>query len=134
MVSLTDLPATKHWMRFAALSLGIVLLLWLPLEDTDERNVLLLALAICSWWGTRFIVRLAAADDSSFLRHFLIGLLSGMAVTPLALALMAFKTGVHGHGTPDFTIEQILTVLRLAPFWIVIGILLALGTGLIRKT
>jgi hypothetical protein len=69
----------------------------------------------------------------SWLLYPLAGLLSGLAVTPLALLLMAFKSGVHGHGLPDFTPNQVTLVLLSTPAWAAAGLLVGLGIALWMK-
>jgi hypothetical protein len=64
------------------------------------------------------------------LRYLIAGLLAGLAVAPLASFLMVFKTGLHGHGFPDFTPEQIVAVLHRTPIFASSGFFLGLGSGL----
>jgi hypothetical protein len=47
-------------------------------------------------------------------------------VTPLAIGLMAFKSGLHGHNAPDFTLAQMQAALDLFPYFALAG----LGVGL----
>lgn len=119
-------------MRFAALLLGLALLLWLPFEDLHINFVLFFALAISTWLGARFLLAVPPDPKRILLRHLLVGLIAGLLVTPLAFGLMAFKTGVHGHGAPDFTPAQIGAVIRRTPIWIGGGMLIGLGSALWR--
>jgi hypothetical protein len=109
------------------------MLLWLPVEDTDEKGVLAFAATVNAWLVARHLVNLNPAAQKSLPRHILGGLLAGLAVTPVALFLMAFKTGIHGHGTPDFSAEQILAVINRTPVWGSAGLLLGLLSGFIFK-
>lgn len=123
---------TPAWLRLTALLLGIYLLLWLSFEDKDVTRVLLSAVAVNAWIALRYLVRLPASARKGILRQSLVGILAGLAVTPMALFLMAFKTGVHGHESPDFTAEQIFAVIRGTPVWAGAGLLLGLGSGLLH--
>lgn len=119
-------------MRLAAIILGLAFLLWLPFEDVALKTVFTFALAISSWWGARLLVSVPLDPKRSLVRHLLVGLLTGLAVTPIALGLMAFKTGIHGHGAADFTTTQIGAVIRRTPVWIGGGALIGLGSALWR--
>jgi hypothetical protein len=114
------------------LILGIALILWLPIEDVNLNQVLFFANALCAWWAARFWLDTSPQNPLFVRRHVLIGLVAGLAVTPVALFLMAFKSGLHGHGIPDFSGAQILGVLARFPVWIVAGLLLGLGVALAR--
>jgi hypothetical protein len=50
----------------------------------------------------------------------------------LAILLMAIKTGIHGHGTPDYTLDQMQDVFSRMPFFVLGGVLLGAGSGLLR--
>ena len=54
-------------------------------------------------------------------------------MTAVALLLMAIKTGLHGHGTPDYTPEQMVRVLSLTPLWVVVGLVIGLITFFWQK-
>jgi hypothetical protein len=125
---------TPAWLRLCALFLGIFLLLWLPYEDKDEIQALLFAAAVNTWIAFRYLAGLSDKAKESLLRHLLVGLLAGLSVAPMALFLMAFKTGIHGHESPDFTAEQIFSVIYGTPFWGGAGLVLGLGGGLLRLT
>ena len=121
---------TSGWLRLAALILGIFLLLWLPVEDTDEIQVLVAAAAVSAWLALRYLLS-QTGSAKSLGKHILVGTLAGLAVTPLALFLMAFKTGLHGHDSPDFTAEQIYFVIYRTPLWGFAGLLLGLGSAML---
>jgi hypothetical protein len=118
-------------LRLSALVLGAGILLWLPFEDTLERWTVLFASAGAAWFAARFLARRSPARPWPFLLQYVsAGLLAGLAVGPLASFLMVFKTGLHGHGAPDFTPEQMAAVLLHTPFFGIGGLLLGLGSGL----
>lgn len=117
-------------LRLTALLLGVVILLWISFEDRSESVVLLLAGAICAWWAVRLLVGRPSGRNIVLIRHIIVWILAGLAIAPLAILLMAFKSGIHGHGTPDFTIQQIQSVLLRTPFLAVGGLLLGVGSAL----
>jgi hypothetical protein len=119
-------------MRLLAVILGIALLLWLPIEDVSEQSVILFAALISAWLAARYLISVHPEEYHYLLRHLLAGTLAGLAVSPLASFLMALKTGLHGHSTPDFAIEQMQALLFSAPAWMVVGFLLGLGAALVR--
>lgn len=123
---------TPQGLRLSAVVLGLALLLWIPFEDVNLNFILFFALAISSWWGVRLLLNVSHDPKRILLRHLLVGLLAGLAVTPLAIVLMAFKTGVHGHGIPDFNAAQIEAALWRTPIWVGGGVLIGLGSALWR--
>ncbi|MFU8772815.1 MAG: hypothetical protein ACNA8H_10400 [Anaerolineales bacterium] len=122
-----------HRMRIAAMLIAAFFFIWLPFEDVDVRAVVLLAIAICAWIGVRILIRPANKGKISIAYQALIGLLCGFGISPVAVGLMAVKTGLHGHPLPDFTPEQIYTVIWLSPYFGISGLLIGLGTGLLRN-
>jgi hypothetical protein len=119
-------------MRLLALALGIVLLLWLPIEDVSEQSVVVFAALVSAWLALRYWLMVQTGEIRYWRRHLLVGALTGLLVTPLALFLMALKTGLHGHNTPDFTLEQMQAVLYRTPIWVFVGLLFGLGVALLR--
>ena len=120
------------WLRLAGLILVACLFIWIPFEDTHIQWVLILSVAICSWFAIRILLNLSAAKWQKVALHSLVGGLAGLAVAPLAFLLMAIKSGLHGHGTPDFTAQQIQTVFGIELYLAISGLLIGLGWGLWR--
>jgi hypothetical protein len=121
------------WLRLAALLLGIALLLWLPLEDVSVNWVLFFAGAINLWWAVRFLAARSSTNSNRLIVHYLwVGTIAGLAVPPLAVLLMVFKSGVHGHGFSDFFPDQLQAVLLRTPAWGGAGFFLSLGSALWR--
>jgi hypothetical protein len=116
----------------AALLIGAVLLLWLPVEEVSAAGALVFAGAINAWWGTRLLLDAPADRRALLLRYALVGALAGLAVSPVALLLMIFKSGLHSHNQPDFTPGQMLAVIQRTPVWAAAGLLVALGSALLR--
>ena len=113
--------------RSAAFGLGVMVLFWLPVEDQSTLVPSLLAIVAA-------IAASVLANQSYKLRLPLAGFLGGLIISPITLLLMAFKTGLHGHGAPDFTAQQLLQVIQFAPLWTLAGGLLGWGwQGLAHK-
>lgn len=106
--------------RFFILGLVIGLLVWLPLEDQSILMPVLLALPVAGSVGRLFSQRF-------HWNYILGGAITGLVVAPTTLLWMAFKTGVHGHGTPDYTAFQIVTVIYSTPAWLLAGCLFGWG-------
>jgi hypothetical protein len=123
------------WFKLAALAWGVLALLWLPVEDLDLRWVSTFAAALCALAAARFTLPSPTAGQKNrpWWLDPLIGLLAGLCVPPLAVLLMIFKSGLHGHTIPDFTPDQIFSVLYQAPYWAAGGLLIGLGLGIFRK-
>jgi len=133
------------WWRFSVIFLGILILIWLPVEDRSTIGVLIFSILICASGA------LAARDARPGSRQgqgeqdasprprksqFTVlstSLIAGLGVTAVALLLMAIKTGLHGHGTPDYTPEQMVRVLSLTPLWVVVGLVIGLITFFWQK-
>lgn len=120
-------------LRILWILLGACLLIWLQLEDASERWVLLFAAAICTMLAAQAWQRLARHRVQQGYWFPLAGLLVGLLITPVALSLMALKTGLHGHQGPDFSGEQILAVIMRTPFWIASGLITGSGIQLFQQ-
>ena len=117
-------------MRISGLVLGIIVLVWVPFEEQSELGVLVISGTICAWTAVWILAKTIDSDRQLILRHCLVGAGAGLAIAPTAILLMAIKSGIHGHGTPDFTVAQMQFVLSRTPFLILSGALVGLGSGL----
>ena len=120
--------------RLSLILVSILILIWLPIEDNSTTLVFLLAAWLSFLLGLAFkntLVQRRPADEADSpsgatgyvsRRYLQAGTAAGLAMTPIALLLMALKTGIHGHGTPDYTAEQIAGVLKLTPLWFLAGL------------
>ena len=66
------------------------------------------------------------------LRYLIIGGSTGLLIVPVVLLLMAVKSGVHGHGRPDYTFSQMQSVISRMPFFVTAGLLVGAGVGILR--
>lgn len=129
----------QNWLRISVFTLGIGLLFWLPIEDVSENSVFIISTAICSLFAYLTLPKKNIKPNGNLTipsigHFFLMGLLAGLAVSPVAVFLMIFKNGLHSHGSPDFTNAQIYTALRRTPVWTLSGSLIGLGTGVWQST
>lgn len=124
---------TRLLRRWVALGLGAVLLAWLPFEDTGVAWPLLFAGIIVLLAVERFLRPVDPARRAGFVLHLFAGLLGGAALPLVAVLLMALKSGAHGHPTPDFTPEQVSSVLSGIPAFALGGLLMGLGAAMWRK-
>jgi hypothetical protein len=114
-----------------AFLLGVVLLIWIPVEDLGEAWVLLLAAGICMWGAIRVWVSIAENRDIRAWHFALIGTVTGLAVPVLGTALMVFKSGLHSHQSPEFSAAQIGGLLLRTPYWGVGGFIIGAGLGIL---
>lgn len=133
-----------NWYRILFLIVGISWIIWLSIENSSERVVLLFSVILCGLIALRFVIKYPAqsiegnnntqsgVQQSTRKKYYypLIGAVTGMAVTPVAIFMMALKTGLHGHLGPDFSSAQMISVLFRTPIWIIGGILTGLGVSL----
>ena len=122
----------QTWLRFAGLLLAIGILVWLPIEEGSELGVLVVSGLICIWGGVWLLGKTSVDDKHLILRNILVGFGAGLMVAPVAILLMAIKSGIHGHGSPDFTVSQMQIVLSRLPYFVLVGILIGAGSGLLR--
>jgi hypothetical protein len=118
-------------LRLLSILAGVLLLGWLPFEDGRLTWVLVFAGVLCAL-GAGFVLINKKAPEIRTRDILLAGLLAGLMITPVALFLMAFKSGIHDHGTPDFTLSQAFWVILRTPFWTAAGVLIGLGAVQLR--
>jgi hypothetical protein len=112
-------------LRALSLLLGALVLFWLPIEDTSIRAPLLLAAAASTLLALHTYYRLRSGRSRGAAGGTIVlAGLAGLAVGPLAVLLMVFKSGLHGHGFPDFSPAELLQVLQDTPRWTLAGLLI----------
>lgn len=105
--------------------LGLVLL-WLPIEDTNIAAPLALGVLGAAWLYVRFVV--SEQNASKKWKTWAQGTLIGGTAIPLAALLMIFKSGVHDHGFPDFPLSDFVDLLSLLPIGLALGFVASLLT------
>jgi hypothetical protein len=127
-------PGLGRQLRLLAILLGVILFVWFSFEDHNVTWVILFASALCMLGAAWLLAHSPwPAKGKGWLAYPLAGLLGGTATTPIALLLMAIKTGLHGHSVPDYTSAQLTAVLISFPVWIGAGAVIGFGTGLWLK-
>jgi hypothetical protein len=106
-------------LRLAGLGLLAAFLAWLPVEDVRAGWPLGLAAGGCAWGAWAVQVRRGWRGG----RLAALGTAAGLAVAPLAVGLMLFKSGLHAHGFLDFGPGELLAMLAGAPLWMAAGAL-----------
>jgi hypothetical protein len=121
------------YLRVVTLLWGVYALVWLALEGDVGRDTLLagwgLALAAV-WLLARLFGGQALPAGRVAALGAAVGLVWGAALGPAVLGLMAFKTGLHGHG-PEYTAAQIAGVWVQWPLWSVAGLIAGAGLALV---
>jgi hypothetical protein len=118
---------SQRSLRVATILLGVVILLWLSFEDREVRSALLLA-GFLSLLAASATVNRSRKQMTAYLMP-IFGAVFGFLVPVLASLLMILKIGLHNHIVPDFSLEQLLAVLRLIPVWVGAGTLIGLGAA-----
>jgi len=116
--------------RWFAILLGIIFLIWIPVEDSSTTAALLFALVFATLGAVVFLSGAKKPFQAALPNYILTGITAGIAITPLTLFLMALKTGLHGHQGPDFNNQQILSIIYRTPIWLLGGLSIGLGSGL----
>ena len=125
-------PIRPAWLRVFAFLLAAVILVWLTIEENGEFGVLLISGLICTWGAVYFLNKINPGRKQFVLWYIAAGGAAGLLLAPLAILLMALKSGIHGHGTPDFAIGQVQAILSRVPIYIAAGVLTGAGSGLLR--
>jgi hypothetical protein len=122
----------KFWLRISGLIMGIGILVWLPVEERSELGVLVISGSICTWSAVWLLIMPILNEKQLIMRHILVGTGAGLLLAPLSILLMALKSGIHGHGMPDFTVSQMQDILSRIPYFVLTGFLVGVGSGLWR--
>jgi ABC-type Fe3+-siderophore transport system permease subunit len=123
----TTIPLPIRWF---AILLGMVFLFWIPFEDSNTTAPLLFAMALTTLGAVIFLSSDKRPFRTTLLNFILAGTLVGIVISPLTLFLMAFKTGLHSHQAPEFSNQQMLSIIYRTPIWLIGGFLVGLGSGL----
>jgi hypothetical protein len=132
------LPKPDYRARFLLLAYGLVLFIWMSLEDNGTLTVSLLGAGLAtSLILYQTLERIGRKELSMrFFIPLLIGLgaLIGAASSFATILLMFFKTAWHGHGFPDYPLELMGDTLFRLPAWALAGGLIGLGLGFLYLT
>jgi hypothetical protein len=131
--SMKQIPKQLPGLKWATALLGVLAVIWMPLEGNLPLTVLLAgwAAAVMAGYlvqqqvGGRHLSRWQWVGLTAFS-----GLLLGFSAGILTLAFMALKTGIHDHG-PEFSRAEINWVISRIPSWTAAGLLAGAGIGLL---
>lgn len=121
------------WLRFTAIGVGVIVLFWLPTEDTNLIVINIIGIIITILITTRALIPFASQRRRHVFWYALIGGLAGIVIAPIILLLMVFKAGIHSHNFPEYSANQILSVLKRTPIYLGAGLLIGFGGGLWRN-
>lgn len=112
------------WLRWIGISIGALGFIWLPIEDQSLWFATLLSAAVSAWLALRYIYN--QTDSPSLKKLSTIGVLSGALVTPMAVILIVFKSGLHSHGFLEFPLSKLVSYLINTIWWSLLGILVSI--------
>lgn len=134
-MTMLRLPVPNSKARFLLIGYGLILLVWMSLEDNGTIVVAVLgtgaALIFISYWllsrigGRELPIRLW------FSGLIVLGSLIGAAATLVTTILMFFKSSWHGHLFPDYPPTMIAAMLSRMPIWALAGGLFGLSVAII---
>lgn len=125
-------PATKA--RFLLIGYGLILLVWLSLEDSSTISVAVLGTGTAiiyagAWLGNRFGERILPMKIW-FVGLILSGIVMGALSALSTATLMFFKSSWHGHTFPDYPPQMIADMLLRTPIWALSGALLGVSCAI----
>jgi hypothetical protein len=113
--------------------IALTILVWLPVEDQNPRNSLLAATFICLVIGAHLWHRTGLDPCRKLWIRFPAGALAiGVFAPILAGVLMSFKSGLHGHGFPEFQYEDYREVFQTIPPYLLAGFVTGMVGGSLR--
>ncbi|MBE9524803.1 MAG: hypothetical protein IMY76_06865 [Chloroflexi bacterium] len=121
-------------LRFLTFLIGLAFLFWLSFEDDQIWLPTMMASVASLLWAFRISYSRTIHTLKDIVWQTWIGIIAALAVTPLAVILIFFKSGLHNHVAPDFTPAQILFLLQRTPHWAGVGLLIGLGSSIGRMT
>jgi hypothetical protein len=126
-------PPKNPGLKWLTVLVGLYAVVWISLEGALWQAILLAVGLIVLGVGY-LLQRILGGRHITSLRWLLLcsglGAASGAGSALLTLAVMAVKTGLHGHG-PEFTTADIEWVLNQLPLWTMAGLIAGLGLGLL---
>jgi hypothetical protein len=112
---------------------GLLWFFWLGYEDRSLTSVMLIAVAIIIAVSMTIFYRTIWSREAPGSRGFfwtsLLGLAAGLSVGPTTVLLVAVKISLHDHTVPDFTAQDMVSVLNRMPIWGIIGLLSGMALG-----
>ncbi|NWF71116.1 MAG: hypothetical protein HXY40_18690 [Chloroflexi bacterium] len=131
------IPARGRRLRNLTLGFGVLLLLWLAVEDFFALSVALYGAGLAALIAAHSVLRQLGGKTLAA-RYLLpgaalLGAAWGLGAALATALLMFFKTAMHAHVFPDFPPGQILALLARAPAWLLAGALAGVGLALLWR-
>jgi hypothetical protein len=131
-----SIPQPDSRVIFPMVGYGIILLVWLSLEDNSTVSVALLGTGAAVLYSSIWLLKRSGGQVLP-LRLWLPGLILfggtlGALSTLTTTLLMFFKTGWHGHSFPDYPPQMLLAMLQRLPVWMLAGALIGLAIALFK--
>jgi hypothetical protein len=127
------LPKPDYRARFALMGYGLLIFVWMSLEDNGTLTVSLLGAGLATALILYQLLKLFNFSSEEwpvfgfFVFWFVLGIFVGAASTIATILLMFFKTAWHGHEFPDYPLELMSDMLVRLPAWALAGGLIGLG-------
>lgn len=123
-----QMRACERRLRWSSIILGGMLLFWLPTEDQNFTMAILFAIASCLLGVLIF----SSKRNLSPKKYIGLCFWAGISIGPISFLLLVFKIGLHKHSTPDFSLSQLLQLIKITPVWGIVGALLGGGIYLLH--
>ena len=124
-----QIPSRAPCLKPVGLLLGVYAAVWMALEGSVPRDLLLAALLLALLAAalvTRFLGGRRLSTGQAVMFCAAVGLVYGAGLALLTLFLMALKTGLHAHG-PEYSAAEITWVWQQLPLWAGAGVLAGAG-------
>ncbi len=126
-----QLPKLNNHIRLLAVGYGLLILIWMSLEDNAVLSVTLLGAGLALLVSGLFL--LSRAGGRAVPPYYVLpamialGILVGLGTSAATAGLMFFKNAMHAHVFLDFPPGLMLAILERASAWALAGGLTGLG-------
>jgi hypothetical protein len=129
------IPPLDYRLRLVVIGYGLLLLLWVSIEDIHSEPVVALGAGFSALVSMHALLRRLGGQAVSERQLLFISSLGGGVVGAGAsistALLMFFKNAWHAHLFLDFPPGLMLAILERAPAWGLAGVLMGIGSGLL---
>ncbi|MFN8379483.1 MAG: hypothetical protein U0452_12520 [Anaerolineae bacterium] len=132
-ITLPSVP--RRWQRLILIVGGLIVFLWLRLEDHGVVQALIMGLVVALlatslWLWPRLANRPLKVGWFAMLAA-LTGATFGLITAASSAFLMLLKNGFHGHLNPDYPAGVMAETLARAPVWALAGALVGVAAALV---
>jgi hypothetical protein len=111
------------WLRGVIFIFAVILIFWLPVEDATAETPFLFSIIAGSLLTLLASTKIHIPPcQLIWIRYPIAGVVTGFIIPFVAVLLMLFKSGLHGHGFPDFTTLQYISILQRTPGLMAVGV------------